>query len=166
MSLTTQVAPPLALAPEHHTLREWRLLFTRLPTPSREALPGRYRAELLGPSWFQGFAHRLLGVLGMRGWWGKDIAPGGREGANLVNRVGGIWRAVPLVIREGTSRVDGRTSLQVEYTPEVGRQWRPWVDELRWLEGRTLLAMTHLELPVLRHLTFPFLLHRESSSPA
>ncbi|NTX09942.1 hypothetical protein HUA74_27485 [Myxococcus sp. CA051A] len=163
MSLSTPVTTPLALVTERRKLREWRLLFTRLPTPTRDSLPGRYRAELLGPAWFQGFAHRLLGVLGMRGWWGKDIAPGGREGANLVNRVGGVWRAVPLVLREGTSRVDGRTSLQVEYTPEVGWQWRPFVDELRWLEGRTLLAMTHLELPVLRRLTFPFLLHREPS---
>jgi hypothetical protein len=34
------------------------------------------------------------------------------------------------------------------------------VDEVRWWNGETLLAMSHLKLPVIRWLTLPFLLHR------
>ncbi|MFP2933534.1 hypothetical protein ACLESO_52010 [Pyxidicoccus sp. 3LG] len=68
---------------------------------------------------------------------------------------------MPLLLREGTSRADGRAGLQVEYPREAGWRWRPFVDELRWRDGRTLLALTHLELPLLRRLTLPFLLHRE-----
>ncbi|MCP3065517.1 hypothetical protein LXT21_42810 [Myxococcus sp. K38C18041901] len=161
MSLSSPSLPSLVPVTQPRRFREWRALFVGLPTPARETLPGRYRGELLGPAWFQGLVRQGLGLLGLRGWWGKDFAPGGHGGVNLVRREGGLTRSVPLVLREGRSRVDGRESLQVEYARGAGWQWRPFVDELRWLEGRTLLAMTHLELPLVRHLTIPFLLHRE-----
>jgi hypothetical protein len=34
------------------------------------------------------------------------------------------------------------------------------VDELRWLDGKTVLAMSRVELPLLRRLRLPFLLHQ------
>ena len=148
-------------APESTRLREWRALFARLPTPTRESLPGRYRGEFVGPAWLRLGSPVLLAVLGMRGWWGKDLAAGAHGGVNLVHRAAGLRPSVPLLLREGGSRADGRAGLQVEYPREAGWQWRPFVDELRWLDGRTLLALTHLELPLLRRLTLPFLLHRE-----
>lgn len=140
-------------------LRDWRALFARLPSPERETLPGRYRGEFVGPAWLRWGSPVLLALLGMRGWWGKELAEGGQRGLNLVWRRGGPRPAVPLVLREGVSKVDGRASLQVEYPRETGWQWRPFVDELRRLDGHTLLAMTHLKLPLLHRLPLPFLLH-------
>jgi hypothetical protein len=152
---------PFPRVPERSRLRDWRALFTRLPVPERETLPGRYRGELLGPAPVRLAGRALLAVLGMPGWWGKDFAAGAHGGVNLVRR-GGVPRpAVPLVLREGLSAVDGKRGLQVEYPREAGWQWRPLVDELRWLDGRTLLLLTHLKPPLLRRLTVPFLLHRE-----
>ena len=152
---------PFPRVPERARLRDWREVFTRLPTPQRETLPGRYRGELLGPAPLRLAGHALLALLGMPGWWGKDFAAGAHGGVNLVKRRGVPRPAAPLLVREGLSRADGRRGLQVEYPREAGWQWRPFVDELRWLDGRTLLALTHLELPLLRRLTVPFLLHRE-----
>jgi hypothetical protein len=151
----------LAPAPERARLSEWRRLFARLPTPQRESLPGRYRGEFVGPAWLRLGSPVLLAVLGMRGWWGKDFAAGAHGGVNLVRRRDGLRPSVPLLLRQGVSRADGRVGLQVEYPREAGFQWRPFVDELRWLDGHTLLSLTHLELPGLRRLTLPFLLHRE-----
>ncbi|WP_205525806.1 hypothetical protein [Pyxidicoccus trucidator] len=151
----------MAPAPERVRLGEWRRLFARLPTPQRESLPGRYRGEFVGPAWLRLGSPVLLAVLGMRGWWGKDFAAGAHGGVNLVRRRDGLRPSVPLLLRQGVSRADGRVGLQVEYPREAGFQWRPFVDELRWLDGHTLLALTHLELPGLRRLTLPFLLHRE-----
>ena len=153
-------------APEQARLRDWRELFTRLPTPERDSLPGRYRGEFVGPAWLRLGSPVLLAVLGMRGWWGKDFAAGAHGGVNLVRRGDGLHTSVPVLLRGGVSRADGRASLQVEYPREAGVQWRPFVDELRWLDGRTLLALTHLELPGLRRLTLPFLLHREPEAGA
>ncbi|MCP3136351.1 hypothetical protein [Pyxidicoccus xibeiensis] len=152
---------PFPRAPERARLRDWRELFSRLPVPERDTLPGRYRGEFVGPAWLRLGSPVLLALLGMRGWWGKDFAAGAHGGVNLVRRQGGLRPSVSLLLREGASRVDGRSGPRVEYPREAGLQWRPFVDELRWLDGRTLLAMTHLELPVLRRLTLPFLLHRE-----
>lgn len=40
--------------------------------------------------------------------------------------------------------------------------WRFVRDELRAVDAPTLLGMTVVDLPVLRHLAFPFLLEREA----
>jgi hypothetical protein len=161
MSTTAVDVTPLPHVPERTRLRQWRDLFTRLPVPERETLPGRYRGELLGPAPLRLAGRALLAVLGMPGWWGKDFAAGGHGGINLVKREGGPRPSVPLLLREGPSVVDGRQGLQVEYPREAGWQWRLFVDELRWLDGRTLLVVTHLKLPLLQRVQVPFLLHRE-----
>ncbi|MFP2909213.1 hypothetical protein ACLESD_30070 [Pyxidicoccus sp. 3LFB2] len=128
--------------------------------------PAATGGEFVGPAWLRLGSPVLLAVLGMRGWWGKDFAAGAHGGVNLVRRGDGLHPSVPVLLRNGVSKADGRTGLQVEYPREAGVQWRPFVDELRWLDGRTLLALTHLELPLLRRLTLPFLLHREPGATA
>jgi hypothetical protein len=57
-------------------LKAWRALFAGLPTPTREALPGRYRGEFIGPAWLRLGSPPLLALLGMPGWCGKDFAAG------------------------------------------------------------------------------------------
>jgi len=156
MSLSTLLTRlPLISNP----LEEYRARFAALAPPPRESLTGRFQGELVGPVWLRYGGPILLALLGMRGWWGKEFGADGR-GVNLVRRREGLRPAVPVVLREGPSRVDGRQGVQVEYPPESPRRWRPFVDELRWWDGETLLAMSHLELPLLRGWTLPFLLHR------
>jgi hypothetical protein len=144
-----------------HTLQEYRDRFATLAPAPRESLTGRFQGEMVGPAWLRYGGPLLLSLLGMRGWWGKEFGADGR-GVNLVRRREGLKPSVPVVLREGASRVDGRQGMQVEYPPEAPPQWRPFVDELRWEDRDTLLAMSHLELPLLKRWTLPFLLHRVS----
>lgn len=169
--MTTDVALPsqpsqVRRPPHKGRLRDYRERFAALPAPSLDSLAGRYEGEFVGPLWLRLGAKPLLALLGMPGWWGKALTADGR-GLNLVKR--GRGRAslpvpsVPLVLREGPSRVDGHWGVQAEYPPEAAWHWRLFVDELRWTDGRTLLAQTHLKLPLLQRVTFPFLLHRLES---
>jgi len=60
---------------------------------------------------------------------------------------------------------DRRPCAELRY--HVGFPWRFVVDEIREVDGETLLGMTRLDLPVARRFTFPFILQRisESSRP-
>jgi hypothetical protein len=157
MSLTATAFVPLSS--RRHWRRRYEDCFAALAPPSRDSLVGRFQGEFVGPWWLRHGAPVLLAVLGMRGWWGKDFSARG-EGLNLVRRREGLRPAVPVVLREAPSRVDGQRGVQVEYPPGCAWYWRLFVDELRWLEGETVLAMSRLELPLLRRLRLPFLLHR------
>jgi hypothetical protein len=148
--------------PRKGGLREYRERFTALPAPSLDSLAGRYRGEFVGPLWLRLCARPLLALLGMPGWWGKELAADGR-GVNLVKGEGGPRPSVPLVLCNGPSKVDGRWGVRVEYPREAAWHWRLFVDELRWTDGRTLLAQTHLKLPWVGRVTLPFLLHRVES---
>jgi hypothetical protein len=152
------VHPPPARGP----LREYRARFRDLPSPSLASLAGRFRGELVGPLWLRLAGRPLLALLGMRGWWGKEFSADG-QGHNLVRRGGRLVPSEPVVLREGPSRVDGRWGVRVEYPREASWQWRLFVDELRWTDGRTLLAESHLKLPLLEWVTLPFLLRREEA---
>lgn len=156
--------PVLTLFPSHRSWLQWyRDRFASLAPPARDSLSGRFQGQLVGPAWFRYGAKALLAVLGMRGWWGKEFGAEGR-GVNLVRRGKDLRPAVPLVLREGRSHVDGRQGVQVEYPPECSWHWRLFVDELRWWDDETVLAMSHVELPWLRRVTLPFVLRR--SAPA
>lgn len=71
-------------------------------------------------------------------------------------------------VTPGLSQVDGRPGLALHYNgmAQAGVPapfpWRFVRDELRAVDAPTLLGMTVVDLPVLRHLAFPFLLEREA----
>jgi hypothetical protein len=156
MSLTATVLAPLSS--RLHWRRRYEAYFSSLAPPPRGSLTGRFQGEFVGPWWLRRGAPLLLAALGMRGWWGKEFTAQG-EGVNLVRRGKQLRPAVPLLLKEEPSRVDGRRGVQVKYPPEAGH-WRLFVDELRWINGKTVLAMSWLELPLLRRLRLPFLLHQ------
>ncbi len=152
--------PALTHFPPHRSWLQWyRDRFASLAPPACGSLRGRFQGQLVGPAWFRYGARALLAVLGMRGWWGKEFDAEGR-GVNLVRRGKDLRPAVPLALREGRSYVDGRQGVRVEYPPECPRRWRLFVDELRWWDDETVLAISHVKLPLLRRLTLPFVLHR------
>jgi hypothetical protein len=159
MSLSLRLPGLNRSVPHGSWLRWYRDRFASLAPPERESLSGRFQGQLLGPAWFRFGSRLLLSALGMRGWWGKEFDAQGR-GSNLVRRGKSLLPSVPIVLRHGRSKVDGRQGVQVEYPRESAWHWRFFVDELRWWDDETVLAMAHLELPLLRGLTLPFVLRR------
>lgn len=80
----------------------------------------------------------------------------------MRTRQGTFTEALTMQCVPEPSLVDGRAGLSLHYGPTAPRPWR-WVrDELRAFDDDTLLCMTVIELPLLKHLSFPFLLLRES----
>lgn len=159
MSLSLRL-PALPRSLPRRGWRQWyRDRFASLAPPERDSLSGRFQGQWVGPVWFRYGARLLLAVLGMRGWWGKEFDARGR-GVNLVRRGKSLRPSVPIVLRKGRSQVDGRRGLQVEYPRECAWHWRLFVDELRWWDDETVLAMSHLKLPLLRRWPLPFVLHR------
>jgi hypothetical protein len=163
MSLSLHLPALIRSSPSRGWLQWYRDRFASLAPPPRASLTGRFRGQLVGPAWFRHGAPLLLAVLGMPGWWGKEFGAQGR-GVNLVRRRHGLRPSVPLVLSEAPSQVDGRQGVQVEYPRETAWHWRLFVDELRWWDDETVLAMSHVKLPLLRRLKLPFVLHRVDSA--
>lgn len=109
-------------------------------------------------------APRGLALLGLRRWHGKRFrrAGAGVEGANLVRRDGRLVETLPMTLTDGVSLSDGRPALVISYAGNAPRPWR-WVrDELRIAPDGRLVAMTYVDLPLLRSLGgTPFLLTPE-----
>lgn len=80
----------------------------------------------------------------------------------MRNRQGTVTEALTMQCVPEPSLVDGQAGLSLHYQATAPRPWR-WVrDELRAFDDDTLLCMTVIERPLLRQLSFPFLLLRES----
>lgn len=132
-----------------------RLFAVLAPPPA--GLHGRFEAELVGPRWFQGFSRFGLGLRGFKGWYGKQF-DGQGNGVNLMQRDGQLVEAIPMRIAIEKSSIDGRESLIVRYPPETLWPWPHVIDELRDLDGKTLIGMSHLASSAA--LPLPFVLHR------
>jgi cholesterol oxidase len=159
-------APPDATArPARHTVASLRRTWSALEPPPVDAVlhatAGDLEASFAAP--LTRVAGPGLGVLGLPGWVGKRFRcspDGGVAGMNLVRRPGGLAETLPMSLTEGASLADGRPALVVSYAPDAPWPWR-WVrDELRAApDGTALVAMTFVDLPVLRRLGgTPFLL--------
>jgi hypothetical protein len=99
-------------------------------------------------------------VTGLPGWQGKkfldhDVA------VNVLKRKGELCEGPRMRWTSGTSRLDGKPGVGLQYPPNAPRPWRWITDELRELESGTLLGMSVLDAPVLRRIGIPFLLVRE-----
>jgi hypothetical protein len=58
------------------------------------------------------------------------------------------------------SKVDGQPGVALHYGAEAPLPWRWVTDELRQIDQHRVLGMTVIDLPILRHWAFPFLLER------
>ena len=85
----------------------------------------------------------------------------GRDSAtNVLARCDATIDALSMQARECPSALDGKPVVALTYGASGPIPWRWVTDELRALDDRTLLGMTRIDLPVLRHMVFPFLLER------
>jgi len=141
------------------TLAQIRHQFASLPLPGRDFCQGFFAVRFIGPFWLRHAARPSIALSGMPGWQGKRFLTPDRAINVLTDRDGQRERLI-MRCEETASLVDGRPTLAFMYGSDAPRPWR-WIrDEFRVLDSRTLLAMTIIDLPLLRGMSFPFLLER------
>lgn len=154
----------MAFAGETASLAELKRLFSTLPAPVPESRHGFFRAQFVGPAWLRHSARPSLALSGLPGWQGKQFLDPDTA-TNVLKQGGQLTQALQMKVVPGVSRLDGKTGVALHYLPRDGRPaplpWRWIQDEMRVLDEHTLLCMTVIDLPLLRHLAFPFLLVRE-----
>lgn len=143
----------------HDALSSYKHLFCRLKAPSNEQLTGQYLAQFVGPAWLRFLAPKLLPLGGLSGWAGKSFSAD-NAAINLLDQKGQLAERVPMVRALCASSVDGNEALVLTYDARAPLMLRSLVDELRSLDGDTLLGLTYMKLPLLNRFLMPFLLHR------
>jgi hypothetical protein len=143
------------------SLSELFRLFSSLEVPAERLRAGSFRAEFIGPWWLRISSGPSIALAGLPGWRGKRFLSATTATNVLRARDGSFTEALTMSCLPGPSQVDGKPGLALHYGVQAPRPWRWVTDELRALDEDTLLAMTVIGLPVLRHLAFPFLLVRE-----
>lgn len=147
------------------SLAELRRLFSSLPPPDAALRHGFFRATFIGPAWIRLSARPSLELTGLPGWQGKKFLTT-EAATNVLKKRGNLVQALAMQVTPGVSAVDGKPGLALTYPPQNGRPapfpWRHVRDEMRVLDADTLLCMTIVDLPLLRHFAFPFLLTREA----
>jgi hypothetical protein len=146
------------------SLRELNALFRTLPAPDEDARRGFFRAEFVGPAFIRLTARPTLEVTGLPGWQGKKFL-NAQDATNVLKRGNTTVEHLAMRVTPVTSYVDGKPGLALTYPAQNGKPapvpWR-WVrDEIRQFDDDTILAFTFVDLPLLRHVGFPFLLVRE-----
>lgn len=141
------------------SLSKLEALYKSLPVPEEDMRYGFFRAKFIGPFWLRLSARPTLELTGLPGWQGKRFLT--RDTAtNVLLRKGQRTDALSMKVEEITSFVDGSSGIALRYGAEAPRPWR-WVrDELRAINEDTILGITFVDLPLLRHFPMPFLLER------
>lgn len=135
-------------------------LFSALPAVDEDLAVGDYQAEFLGPWWFRNSAGIGVGLVGLPCWKGKQIQGKGRA-VNLLGKIGALKPAVPMNVAVQVSRIDGNAALVLTYPSGSPFLLGYFIDELRHLDENTIMAITIVNLPLIRNLPMPFLLHRQ-----
>lgn len=146
------------------SLGELKTLFSSLPAPAPAMRRGFFRATFIGPAFIRLTARPTLEITGLPGWQGKTFL-GADDATNILKKGGSTVQHLAMRVTPVTSMVDGKPGVALTYPAQGGKPapmpWR-WVrDELRAFDDDTILAMTVVDLPVLRLFAFPFLLTRE-----
>jgi len=148
----------------HAAIGELKALFASLPPPPASMRHGFFRADFIGPAWLRQIGRPSVEFSGLPGWQGKRFL-NPDDATNILKKGDAFVEALAMRMTAGTSRVDGRQGVALRYVPQGAKPapipWRWVCDELRAVDENTMLGMTVVDLPVLRHLAFPFLLERE-----
>lgn len=148
--------------PEDRSLPELRRRFRRLPAPGLAEVAGIYAGSFPRPAAYGRACRSAMAMTGLPAWRGKrfaEPAPGAAE-AYVVNLVRGGREVKPLLARIASSVEDGEPALVCTYRARETPPYR-WIrDEFRRWDERTLLALSFLDVPVLRGPGLPFVLRR------
>lgn len=133
--------------------------FKTLPAPEESSRQGFYRARFIGPLWLRKSAGPSVALAGLTQWQGKQFVTS-TQAVNIV--LVGQQRQSKLSMTCSTkpSRLDQKPALVLSYGRLAPIPWR-WVrDEIRQHRDDEWLGVTIIDLPVLRHIAFPFLLKK------
>lgn len=159
--MTTTVSPPST----NWSMHDARLAFAQLSAPDPQELAGRWDGEFVGRPSLRRLTAAIAATGPLRGWCGKEIGQAGHV-HNLVRRKGAIEKSVGATAARGSSLLDGRPAIIVDYST-TAKPPVSWVrGELRWLRpGQEILGL--LIFPLGRHHIgpLPFRLTR-SAHPA
>lgn len=143
------------------SISELKQLFSSLPVPEPAMRQGFFRARFVGPFWYRPFGFPGTHLAGLPFWQGKKFLTADTA-TNILRKGDGVAEYLGMTVVAAPSLVDGKPGVSLRYGTQAPWPWR-WVrDELRALDDRTILGITIVDLPLLRHFCFPFLLVRES----
>ncbi len=148
-----------AQAPDSRwSMRDARQLYVALTAaPEVAELAGLWDGRLVGRPRLRRLSVAIAALTPLRGWCAKRILGSG-EVVNLVLRHGATRESVRAVATPGTSVVDGRPALVIDYS--AARPPLSWVrSELRWLTpGREVLGLLMFQVAHRSLGPFPFVL--------
>lgn len=135
-------------------------LFKGLEPASLQQRQGFYRASFIGPWWLRITAMPSLALTGLPNWQGKKFIDE-NSAVNILQTRNGLIEKLQMQCQQQASLVDEKIAVALSYGEKSPLPWRWVVDELRVLDENTLLCMTTVNLPLLRHISIPFLLSRD-----
>lgn len=137
---------------------------TRLKQAFRQAQPiqagelqGFHAGEPAGPWWFRLGSTPTMYTTGFGGWMGKQFMGDGRA-VNQFQVNSGIEFRFPMTLDRAPSRIDGIDTLVLIYPKNARAPWCWVIDELRRVPDGRILGMTFVDVPLIKHQVFPFVL--------
>lgn len=153
--MATHIDPKISLSELRQRFHQGQLL----PIEQRQ---GFWRARFVGPLWLRLTGMPSCYLSGLWGWQGKKFTTE-NTATNVLKRGDHTIDALNMKVTEKSSEIDGKPVITLSYPMPSPIPWRWVTDELRVIDDHTLLGMTRLHLPILRHFAIPFLLERKPS---
>lgn len=136
-------------------------LFQHASLPTANQRTGFWRARFVGPLWLRVGGMPSCYVSGLWGWLGKKFLTAD-SATNVLQRGDSTIDALSMKAEECVSEMDGKPVIALTYGMSGPVPWRWVTDELRAIDEHTLLGMTRVNLPLIRHFVFPFILERDA----
>lgn len=134
--------------------------FKRLGPVPESLRVGFFNASFIGPWWLRLSAMPSIRLSGLPGWQGKLFLDT-YNATNILEINQQQIQRLSMQCIERLSLIDAKQGVVLHYGQAAPIPWRWVVDELRVINDNTFLCMTVVDLPLLRLLSFPFLLRRE-----
>ncbi|PTQ89392.1 hypothetical protein [Agitococcus lubricus] len=134
--------------------------FKTASLPTLTQRDGFWRARFVGPLWLRLGGMPSCYISGLWGWLGKKFLTPHRA-TNVLKRAEKTIDALSMQAQARASSIDGNPVIALTYGSDAPIPWRWVTDELRALDDSTLLGMTRVDLPLIRHFIFPFILERD-----
>lgn len=141
----------------HQSISALKQVFRQGRPIAIDAMSGDYRGEPAGPWWFRLNSGPTLALSGFGGWLGKRFMGKG-QAVNLFSRSGQVEQQFPMTLALQPSQLDGAKTLTLLYPKSARAPWCWVTDELREMPDGSILGMTFVDAPILRHFVFPFVL--------
>ncbi len=160
--MTTAVFPPST----SWSMRDTRRVFAQLSAPDLHELAGHWDGAYIGRRSLRWLTAAISATGPLRGWCGKEIGQSG-DVSNLVRRGGAVEKSVSATAARGSSLLDGRPAVIVDYS-KTAKPPVSWVrGELRWLRpGQEILGLLIFPVGKRRIGPLPFRLTRSGQADA